>query len=112
MPPSLTKPIVHTPQGDMEKIPVRIRRHGQIPIGFEVDPENELYVVSVPKEIIALKYLFKMCKNPNYSYTQLVDWYFAATGKKIHFTELSRWRNGKRTPLAIEMASFKTENER
>jgi hypothetical protein len=84
-------------------VPIRKKREGKVPIAFMVDPENENFIVSIPREVIALRYVYKLCKNPNYSYGELADWYEKATGKKIARGEISYWRHGKRTPLAVKI---------
>ena len=100
---SLTKPIEHIPECDAETKEIRIRRRGKVAIGFREDPEDSRFMISIPKEIVALRYLYGASKNLNYSYSQLAQWFKAATGRNINISEISRMRNEKHIPLALKL---------
>lgn len=98
------QPIKYELKSDAETIPIRMPRRGKIPLAFEVDPENDKFIRSVPLEVVALKQLYKMSKNINYSYVDLQAWYKLATnGKYINTSDISRMRHGQRVPLAVKL---------
>lgn len=103
MPVSLSKPIEHIPECDAETKEFRLKRRGKVAIGFREDPDDPRFMISIPKEIVALRYLYTASKNLNYSYTQLAEWFKAATGRHINISELSRMRNEKHIPLALKL---------
>ena len=80
-----TLPLPDVEGKEWKRIP-RVSRH--VPFGYEVDPEEDDYLLPVPQELEALDIAKKHLRQ--YSYRQVAIWLTNMTGRSISYRGLKK----------------------